>query len=73
MQDLYKKNHKILMNKNILYTAVTRAKKLVVLVGSKQNIYRMVKNTYTATRYSMLKTFLEQAQKEYDLLFGDLE
>lgn len=62
----------MILTKNLLYTAVTRAKKLVVLVGSKQNIARMVKNNYTATRYSMLKTFLVKAQQDYDLLFGDL-
>ena len=63
----------MILTKNLLYTAVTRAKKLVVLVGSKQNIARMVKNTYTATRYSMLKRFLIAAQAEHNLLFGGLE
>lgn len=62
----------MILTKNLLYTAVTRAKKLVVLVGNKQNIARMVKNTYTATRYSMLKRFLIDAQAEYNLLFNGL-
>ena len=48
----------MLLTKNLLYTAVTRAKKMVVLVGSKQNIFRMVKNKSTLTRNTLLKTFL---------------
>lgn len=48
----------MLLTKNLLYTAVTRAKRMVVLVGSKQNIFRMVKNKSTLTRNTLLKTFL---------------
>lgn len=48
----------MLLTKNLLYTAVTRAKKMVVLVGSKQNIYRMVHNKSTLTRNTLLKMFL---------------
>ena len=48
----------MLLTKNLLYTAVTRAKKMVVLVGSKQNMFRMVKNKSTLTRNTMLKEFL---------------
>ncbi len=59
----------IILTKNLLYTAVTRAKKLVVLVGSKQNIARMVHNNYTVKRYSMLKQFLLDEQQNYDDLF----
>ena len=59
----------IILTKNLLYTAVTRAKKMVVLVGTKQNIARMVHNNYTIKRYSMLKKFLIDEQNNYDLLF----
>lgn len=48
-----------ILTRNLLYTAVTRAKKLVVLVGSKENLARMVKNNYTAKRYTLLKTFIQ--------------
>ena len=48
----------MILTKNLLYTAITRAKKMVVLVGTKFNIKRMVENNYTIKRYSMLKEFL---------------
>ncbi len=45
----------IIVTRNLLYTAITRAKKAVVLVGSKQVLARMIHNNYTAKRYTMLK------------------
>lgn len=60
----------IILTRNLLYTAVTRAKKLVVLVGSKFNIKRMVDNNYTVKRYSMLKQFLLDEQLKFDALFS---
>lgn len=48
----------IIVTRNLLYTAITRAKKTVVLVGSKQILARMIHNNYTAQRYTMLKDFL---------------
>ena len=48
----------MLLTKNLLYTAVTRAKRMVVLVGSKQSIAMMVHNRSTLTRSTMLKQFL---------------
>lgn len=47
-----------LYNKNLLYTAITRAKKMVVLIGKSGNIYYMVKNQYNIERKTLLKTFL---------------
>ena len=44
--------------RNLLYTAVTRAKKLLILVGSKSQIETMVKNNRKACRYSCLKDML---------------
>lgn len=49
----------LLMNKNLLYTAVTRAKKVVVLIGKSSNIYYMIKNKSVAVRLTMLKTMLQ--------------
>ncbi|MBR3885191.1 MAG: ATP-dependent RecD-like DNA helicase [Clostridia bacterium] len=50
----------LLMNKNLLYTAVTRAKKMVVLIGKSSNIYYMVMNKSSAVRHTMLKTLLSK-------------
>ncbi|MBR7091387.1 MAG: ATP-binding domain-containing protein, partial [Clostridia bacterium] len=58
-----------IMTRNLLYTAVTRAKKMVVLVGQQFHLKIMVNNNYTATRYSALDKFiLEQKSKMEDLL-----
>ena len=54
----------LLMNKNLLYTAVTRAKKIVVLIGKSSNIFYMVNNKSSAVRYTMLKKLLEQNSLE---------
>ena len=48
----------MLLTRNLLYTAVTRAKQMVVLIGTKQCVGRMVHNNYTKIRYTMLKHFL---------------
>lgn len=44
-----------LMNKNLLYTAITRAKELVVVVGIPKALKYMVSNTKVMERYSSLK------------------
>lgn len=44
----------LLMNRNLIYTAVTRAKKLIVLVGDTKALYMMIKNKKTQERYSSL-------------------
>lgn len=48
----------MLLTRNLLYTAVTRAKRMVVLVGSELCIKRMVRNNYTQKRFTLLKDFL---------------
>lgn len=50
----------LLMNKNLLYTAVTRAKRIVVLIGKQGNIYYMIKNKLASTRLTMLKSMIEK-------------
>lgn len=45
--------------RNLLYTAVTRAKKLLILIGSEENINRMVDNNKKSRRYSCLRQMLE--------------
>lgn len=51
----------MLMTRNLLYTAVTRARELVVLVGKENMIRRMVENNHIARRYSSLDERLQQA------------
>jgi exodeoxyribonuclease V alpha subunit len=47
--------HYMLLQRNLLYTAVTRAKKLVVLVGSRRALAMAVKNNKPSERFSGLK------------------
>ena len=58
-----------ILTRNLLYTAVTRAKKMVVLVGTKYNVLRMVNNNYTAMRYSMLTELIMEQKKNTEFLF----
>lgn len=60
----------MLLTRNLLYTAITRAKRLVVLIGERYHIKQMVDNDYIAKRYSLLVPFLEEAEKDSRLLFG---
>ncbi len=48
----------MLLTRNLLYTAVTRAKELVVLVGDKRFMYQMIRNNTIAKRYSSLDSKL---------------
>lgn len=60
----------MILTRNLLYTAITRAKKFVVLVGEEYNVRKMVKNDYVAKRYSALKYFMTDADYEIGMLFG---
>lgn len=44
----------MLLTRNLLYTAITRAKELVVLVGNKKFLYMMIDNNRITKRYSGL-------------------
>ncbi|MDE7279804.1 MAG: ATP-dependent RecD-like DNA helicase, partial [Oscillospiraceae bacterium] len=46
--------------RNLLYTAVTRAKKLLIIVGSRRVVESMVNNNRRTLRYSCLKHMLEK-------------
>ena len=46
--------HYVLLQRNLIYTAVTRGKKLVVLVGQKKALGIAVRNDRTQRRYSGL-------------------
>jgi len=50
--------HFVLLQRNLLYTAITRGKKLVILVGSKKALAIAVRNDKTAARFSRLRELL---------------
>ena len=47
-----------LLTRNILYTGITRAKQLLVIVGSTETVSHMVANNQKGRRYSALKARL---------------
>lgn len=52
----------MLLTRNLLYTAMTRAKKLVVLVGTEEVIRRMVENDHVVRRYTTLAERLAESK-----------
>ena len=48
-----------LLNRSILYTAVTRARELLIIVGREETISTMVSNARVGRRYSGLKLRLQ--------------
>lgn len=55
---------KVLMNRNLLYTAVTRGKKCVTIVGSRNTVLTMIGNQSEQKRYSTLEIRLKELQSE---------
>ncbi len=47
-----------LMFRNLLYTGITRAKKLLVLVGNEASVEKMIANNRKTLRYTALKTLM---------------
>lgn len=58
--------HYIMLQRNLLYTAITRAKRLVVLVGTKKALALAVKNNQVEERHTLLRWRLQQALLEQD-------
>ncbi|VAW37435.1 RecD-like DNA helicase YrrC [hydrothermal vent metagenome] len=52
--------HYLMLQRNLLYTAVTRAKKLVILVGTRKAIRIAVKNNKTTQRHTALDWRLQR-------------
>lgn len=50
--------------RNLLYTAVTRAKKLLILVGTEEKIHNMVDNDKRTRRYTCLRDMLKRKEKQ---------
>ncbi|MGB9804572.1 ATP-dependent DNA helicase, partial [Desulfofundulus sp.] len=53
-------SHHYMLSRNLLYTAVTRAKEKLVLVGSKKALAMAVRNDSPVKRYTMLGEFLQE-------------
>ena len=53
---------RMLMNRNLLYTAVTRARKCVTVVGSEETFHEMINNEKQQRRYSSLDRRIQEAE-----------
>ena len=51
---------RMLMNRNLLYTAVTRARKCVTVVGSEETFREMIRNEKQQKRYSSLDVRIQE-------------
>jgi exodeoxyribonuclease V alpha subunit len=54
-------SHRKLHYRNLLYTAVTRARRLLVMAGEKATVAEMVANNRRTRRYTNLRAMLEEA------------
>ena len=60
-------SHSHMLNRNLLYTAITRAKSAVVLVGSTKALQIAVKNTFSRERTTGLKHYIKLMEKNEKL------
>ena len=57
-------SHFVMLQRNLLYTGVTRAKRVLVLIGEKKAVFYAIKNEKTAERNTRLAERLKKFQKE---------
>jgi exodeoxyribonuclease V alpha subunit len=50
--------HHVMLQRNLLYTAITRGRRLVVIVGTRRALGRAVRNATVRSRYTLLATRL---------------
>ena len=48
-------NHYVMLQRNLIYTGITRAKKILVLVGTRKALGYAVRNVTVSRRNTMLK------------------
>ena len=58
-------SHYIMLQRNLLYTAVTRAEEKVLIVGSKNAVRTAVENDKTKRRYSLLAERLQESSEVF--------
>ena len=59
----------VLYNRNLLYTAVTRAKKCVIIVGDEKVFYNMERNDRQQKRLSGLEERIREAEENEEVRF----
>ena len=57
---------RLLFNRNLLYTAITRAKECVTIVGNRDMVARMIENISEYERYTSLEIAIKQMEELYE-------
>jgi exodeoxyribonuclease V alpha subunit len=52
--------HHVMLQRNLLYTAMTRASRLLVLVGDREALARAVRNNHEQRRFTALARRIER-------------
>ena len=60
-------SHYIMLKRNLLYTAVTRGKKLVVLIGNKRAILQAIRSSGESERMTALGAWLTRPPEKSEL------
>lgn len=58
--------HRVMLQRNLLYTAITRAKRRVILLGAKAALHTAIANDRTHRRYSLLAERLRRQGDDWD-------
>ena len=53
-------NHFVMLQRNLIYTGITRAKKILVLVGTRKALFYAVRNVTVTKRNTLLKERLQE-------------
>ena len=53
-------NHFVMLQRNLIYTGITRAKKILVLVGTRKALAYAVRNVTVTKRNTLLKERLQE-------------
>ncbi len=57
---------RLLFNRNLLYTAITRAKECVTIVGNREMVSKMIENISEYERYTSLEIAIKQMEELYE-------
>jgi exodeoxyribonuclease V alpha subunit len=52
----------VLLQRNLVYTGITRGKKLVIVIGTKKAMAIAIRNDKTASRYTALSARLKESR-----------
>lgn len=69
-------NHYVMLQRNLIYTGITRAKKILVMVGTKKALFYAVRNVTVTRRNTLLKERLTgeiQARKSAKVYYPDFD